>query len=64
MIKIDVSNKNYPASAVIEALGYLPQFIDDRDPASARDQLDVGYCATEISSEFALPEPPTIGQGQ
>ena len=43
MIKIEVLNKDYPARAMIEALGYLPQFLDDRNPASAREQLHANY---------------------
>lgn len=40
---IEILNKDYPSSAVIEACGYLPQFLDNRNPASAKEQLDANY---------------------
>jgi hypothetical protein len=29
--------------ATVDMLGYLPQFLSERDPRSAREQLDSGY---------------------
>ena len=43
MIIVEVLNHDFPASAVIEACGYLPQFLDDRDPRSAKEQLHTSY---------------------
>jgi len=43
MIVIEVLNKDYPASAVIEAMGYIPEFLDGRDPRPAKVQLHTNY---------------------
>lgn len=42
-MNITVLNKNYPAQAVIEALGFIPSFLSERSPDPARTQLDEAY---------------------
>jgi hypothetical protein len=42
-VNITVLKKNYPPRAVIEALGFIPEFLNDLDPRPAREQFNESY---------------------